>query len=104
MNKLEYIQQKESIEAQIKELRDKLIVLNKQYISDNAEFEIGEKVKVITPEEKGWRAEKTRFAFVKSFGIGYNNEVRPILVKIKKDGTASQYSDYLFSYEIVEKI
>lgn len=107
MTKEEYIQSKKEMKSQIKELQKRVIELNDQYISDNKPFEIGDRVKVTTPARKdfiGESKEKVRIAFVSSFKIDWDDNIKPNLIKMKQDGTPSKHGDYLYNSEIVEKV
>lgn len=44
-----------------------------------------------------------RFAFVKSYSVGYYGSITIDLYKCKKDGTKSSHTDWVRSSEIISK-
>lgn len=114
MKKENYLQQKEAIELRISQEKAKLENLKMRYIQSHSPYEIGQKVKIVTPPHKIYTVgtwvesmseHKERFAYVDGYEIEYGDNVRPILKKAKKDGSKSLQRDYYnesFSYlEIV---
>lgn len=112
MNKEKYFEKKRKLRQEINDLQTQLRSLEETYIESNSEFLVGEKVKVITPEYSFSRADKStgktskkeRFAYVNYNKINYLDNVEPILIKEKKDGTPSKIRDYLGRYDVIEKI
>lgn len=89
MNKEEYLKKKEAIEKEIADLCNKNNELCQEYIDTNMQFPIGSKVKVTMLKNVplGER-EKVVYGIVKGYKISVDDEVRPILGKVNKDGTA----------------
>lgn len=107
MDRLDFIKKKKAYMAIIDNWKFKVRCLEDAYISSNQEFPIGSKVRIITPAhtENIWRQKKympetKRYAFVSGYEI-LCDEVRPILMKAKKDGSKSKIRDYYSSYEEV---
>ncbi len=103
MDKKDYLQNKKETEAKIQAEKEWLAELKREYIESNAEYEIGERVKVVTPPHKyyslgggkeGVTEHKERFAYVDGYEITYEGNVKPILKKEKKDGTLSKQKDH----------
>ena len=89
MKKEEYLKKKEDIEKELVKLYQEQKKLGKEYIDTNMQFPIGSKVRVTFFEnvpigERG----KVVYGIVKRYEIGWNDEVRPVLSKVNKDGTA----------------
>jgi hypothetical protein len=99
---------KQEFNTQMQFLQDELFILNtaKQslmdaYIEANKQFKVGELIEVVTPKvlhrqivegtiiENVRGVEKVNQAFVAGWEISIDNNVVPILYKIKKDGTQS---------------
>ena len=89
MKKEEYLKKKEAIEKKLAKLYQEQKKLDKEYINTNMQFPIGSKVRVTFFEnvqigEHG----KVVYGIVKRYKIGLDGEVRPVLSKVNKDGTA----------------
>lgn len=113
MRKEQYVELKNDLESKIKDLKNTLIKVKEDYLDSYGDFEIGEKVKIITPSrdhrliagaKKVILPKSERFAFVKGFYINFNDDVVPSFSKCKKDGTVSQHSDHAGRSEIIEKL
>lgn len=108
MDKSRFIEIKNYIQSEIDALREELRDAEKEYIESNMQFPIGSKVCVTVPAHTAFSRgrnifieEQKRFAYVLQYEICCN-EVVPVLLKAKKDGSASKIKDYLGSYEKVE--
>ena len=85
MNKQEFIDRSNAIEARINELREAQEVLNAEYVITNQPYQIGQKVKVSYPTRDGGK-EFIAYGFVKGYELSYQ-DVLPVLAKMKADGT-----------------
>lgn len=102
MKKEQFIREKTQIEDKIKSLKIQIEQLKQEYINSNAKFEIGQKVKIITPPHKfytlgnkeGMTQHKERFAYIYGHRVDYKNDVCFMLKKAKIDGTISKHDDY----------
>ena len=111
MDKSYFEIKKKEIQSEIDSWKQELKDLENEYISSNQKFPIGSKVCITTPahtgmvlstREKITFPEKKRYAYVIGYEIRYN-EVVPVLMKAKKDGTISKIRDYTtFEKVIVE--
>jgi hypothetical protein len=88
MIKQEYIELEKEINSKIYNLRESLKIAKEKYIEANKPFNIGDRVMCQS---------KKMFGYVTSFEISYNNEVRPICFKEKKDGTQSQIKMWVWN-------
>ena len=111
MDKSYFETRKKEIQSEIDSWKQKLKDLEDEYISSSQKFPIGSKVCITTPAHTGMvlsTREKVTFPEAKrySYVTGYEiwcNEVVPILMKAKKDGTISKIRDYItFERVIVE--
>ncbi len=97
MTKETYLDKLNYIQAQINELKKEQDNLDQEYIETNAEFKIGEKIEIISEKND----DKPRFAFVSEIKIdSWNLNFEYVLLKCKKDGTASQIRDYYFGSKL----
>lgn len=111
MDKLYFEKRKSEIQSEIDDWKQEKRDLEDEYISSNQQFPIGSKVCITTPEhtgmvlstrEKVFFPEEKRYSYVVGYEIRYN-EVVPILMKAKKDGTISKIRDYVtFERVIIE--
>lgn len=111
MNKSYFETRKTEIQSEIDSWKQELRDLEDEYISSNQKFPIGSKVCITTPAHEGWALstrekitfpERKRYSYVTGYEI-CRNEVVPILMKAKKDGTISKIRDYItFERVIVE--
>lgn len=91
---------------QIVHLKKEINSIREDYIRENKEFEIGEKVVIVIPGFKtnmGSRPERKRFAIICGYGAQDDGKMYYILYKCKKDGTASKHSDQLWHGEKIIK-
>lgn len=103
MNKSYFETRKSEIQSEIDSWRQELKDLEDEYISSNQKFPIGSKVCITTPEHEKYNMfnrkiivpEEKRFAYITGYNI-IANEVVPILMKVKKDGTISKIKDYFY--------
>ena len=111
MDKLYFKSRKTEIQSEIDGWRQELKDLEDEYVSSNQKFPIGSKVCIITPAHTEWSSltlkkisfpEEKRYAYITGYEIR-NNDVVPILMKAKKDGSISKIRDYLtFERVIIE--
>lgn len=90
MTENEYLEEKNIILNQIKDLNDRLKGLNSEYIENNSPFSIGELVSVIDINGTSERG------IVSGYEVTYLNKVEPIVHKIKKDGSKSQHKVWIW--------
>jgi hypothetical protein len=86
--KLEY----ENLKNQISEINLKIIDLEKKYIDANKTLNIGDRV---------YSAKEKQYGYVNEFVLDWNKNIKPKVLKEKKDGTMSMISLYVFSAEDV---
>ena len=72
MNKEEFQTKKNDINSKISKLKSQKIKLEKEYIKSNAKYPIGSKVCITTNESK-------RYAYVKDYRIGINEQMNSII-------------------------
>lgn len=111
MNKSYFETRKTEIQSEIDSWEQELRDLKDEYISSNQKFPIGSKVCITTPAHESWVLgssekitfpERKRYSYVTGYEI-FRNEVVPILMKAKKDGTISKIRDYItFERVIIE--
>ena len=107
MKKSEFLQKKYQLENHISELKSELCSLKKEYIESNINFEIGELIKIVFPEQKNFNRkieERVEFGYVDGFELNYNSQVIPILFKQKNDGSKSKIRLYVGGDCIFSKI
>lgn len=92
MNKEEFQTKKNDIDSKIRELKSQKIQLEKEYIESNMKYPIGSKVCITTNESK-------RYAYVKDYRIDFSDNIEPLFNEVKKDGTMSKMSLYVWSYQ-----
>lgn len=114
MDKSYFKTRKEEIQSKIDSYKKEMEELENEYISSNQKFPIGSKVCLTIPAYKTrllWSnetktiPEEKKFAYVNGYEI-VRNEVVPILMKAKKDGTISKLREYMsfieFTIELAE--
>lgn len=103
MDKLYFKTRKEEIQSKIDSCKKEMKELENEYIASNQKFPIGSKVcltipahtvKLLWGNETKTIPEEKKFAYVTGYEI-VSNEVVPILMKAKKDGTISKLREYL---------
>lgn len=94
MNKDLFTKERNDILTQIRDLRLKETELLENYIRENKQYEIGERVKVTN--SRGI----VSFGYVTNIKVDSRNEIDYSLVKEKKDGTPSKNTLYNFSSKI----
>lgn len=104
MTKEEYISQRKDLEKKIALLEAEKLELNKTYIEANKKFESMDIVEITTPQrevtnlitgEKETLPENKRMGIVVANYIDWENNVVPLVKKMKKDGTMSKNKDYI---------
>lgn len=112
MDKSYFETRKAEIQSEFDSLKQEMRDLEDEYISSNQKFPIGSKVCITTPAHTGWLLhnretvtfpESKRFAYVTGYKIQCN-EVVPILMKAKKDGTISKLRDYISSERMIVEL
>mgnify|MGYP005980375839 CR=1 FL=1 len=111
MDKLYFKTRKEEIQSKIDSCKKEMKELENEYIVSNQKFPIGSKVCLTIPahtERLYWGKEtktipeEKKFAYVTGYEIVID-EVIPILMKAKKDGTISKLREYMsFRQAIIE--
>lgn len=113
MNKSFFETRKTEIQSEIDSWKQEMRDLEDEYISSNQKFPIGSKVCITIPAHTGCFLhnretvtfpEEKRFAYITGYEIQCN-EVVPILMKAKKDGTISKIREYItFKKVIIELV
>ena len=104
MDKKYFLEKETQLKGIIANAKQGLKTLEADYIEANREFDIDEKVVIVTrahevvwkkkgADEKYIEPEKRRFAFVDGFEV-WSGEIKYELRKCKKDGTKSEHRDY----------
>ena len=93
MTKEEFIKEKEFLEDKIKTLKESIKLLTNEYINDNKPFEIGAKIK---------NKQYSDFGIVYGFELHYDNTIKPLAYKVKKDGNPSKHNMYIYKLDQVE--
>lgn len=111
MDKLYFKTRKEEIQSKIDSCKKEMKELENEYIVSNQKFPIGSKVCLTIPahtvqllwsNETKTIPEEKKLAYVTGYEI-VSNEVVPILMKAKKDGTISKLREYVsFKQVIIE--
>lgn len=110
MDKLYFETRKAEIQSKIDSYNKEMKELKNEYISSNQKFPIGSKVCLTIPahtvhlwgNETKTIPEEKKFAYVTGYKI-VSDEVLPILMKAKKDGTISKLREYTsFKQVIIE--
>ena len=84
----EFARRMAEAQARIDKAKKDMRELRKQYIEENAPYKVGDKVKIVTPEDLRWRnEEETVFGFIKSIEVSDDGTFTPELNAVKKDGT-----------------
>lgn len=81
MERMEFIKQIEELEKKQKEIKQEINLLKLKYIEENKSFEIGDRVKT----------KRGEIGIVYNFDLDYKDEVKPLMWKEKKDGSASKF-------------
>jgi len=99
MTKEHYFQEKDDILENIEKLRENLKSLEIKYIEENAPFKIEDLVMVTNGDNNSEKG------IVDGFEVDYYNaDIKPIVKKIKKDGTKSQHKVWLWYNAKITKI
>jgi len=105
MEKQKFVSEQESMRNQIRDLEQRLIYLQRDYISEHSKFTVGDTVMVKTPEcygfthrkgveEKVLCPEEIEYGFVERIKLDSNNDPYPVLIKMKKNGCPSKQRLY----------
>jgi predicted transcriptional regulator len=95
MEKDVFVDKVSILEKQIRELKYEICDLADQYIAESEyvkEFPIGSIVKVVDNDS----GTLVTLGFIEKYEVTSNYNLRPIILKIKKDGTVSKHH-YFFS-------
>lgn len=104
MNKEEFKSKKKILNSNIKELKNEMIKLEKEYIESNVKYPIGSKVCITTPAstytkldnlESVTVPERKQYAYVRDYRINILDDIEPLFGKVKKDGTMSNVNLYV---------
>jgi len=93
MDKQRFLLTKEELERQIADLKNRLNDAKNEYIESNSKFKLLDRV--IVTNGKGQQREVS----VCGFELNYSNDVTIKAKKIKKDGSVSVQSDYIWHSE-----
>lgn len=103
MEKEVFENKQRELNRKIFDLKHELSLLKKQYINEselNKEFPPGTIVKVVNNEDK----DEFFLACVEKYDLSGSNKIKPILLKVKKDGTPSKHHiDFIYFSEHLEK-
>lgn len=94
MTKEEYLKREDALHNKIDEIRDEIKNLRKEYIKENKSFPIGTKVRITNDNYPHLEKE----GIVSDYGVTCSGNVQPIVMKIKKDGTAHPRSRVWISW------
>ena len=97
MTKEEYSNKLTELESQIGQIRAEISELKYKYIQANKMFEKGDKVRVIHGSNP------VLYGFVGDHEIHWDGAVRPVIFKMKKDGTESMQKLFAWTTDIIEK-
>ena len=95
MEKDIFVNKVSALRRQIMDLKHEILDLTDQYIAESEyvkEFPIGSIVKVVDDDS----GTLMTLGFIEKYEVTSNYNLRPIILKIKKDGTASKHH-YFFS-------
>lgn len=93
MTKEEYMAKEADINERIRNLRDELRIAQEEYVRSNSPIPVG--TKVIT--DKGDTGVISRY--ILKWG-----KIRPVVLKIKKDGTISKFEIPFYHFETIQPI
>ena len=103
MEKDVFVDKVSALQKQIRELKYEICDLTDQYIAESEyvkEFPIGSIVKVVDNDSGTLMA----LGFIEKYDVTCNYNLRPIILKIKKDGTVSKHHyDYSMFHDHLEK-
>ncbi len=95
MEKDVFVDKVSALQKQIRELKNEIYDLEDQYITESEyvkEFPIGSIVKVVDNDS----GTLVTLGFIERYEVTSNYNLRPVILKIKKDGTVSKHH-YFFS-------
>ena len=105
MEKEFFLDKKRELRRKIFDLKHQISSLEKQYVSEseiNNNFPIGTIAKVVNNKDR----ESFFLACIEKYEISESGNIKPVLLKVKKDGTPSkhhidflQFSEHLEKYE-----
>jgi hypothetical protein len=98
MSKEEYLLEKTTISENIEKLRKDLKSLEIKYIEESAPFKIDDLVMVSQNDNESEKG------IVDGFEVDYTGDIKPIVKKIKKDGTKSQHKIWVWHSSKISKI
>lgn len=103
MEKDVFVDKVSALQKQIRELKYEIVDLANQYIAESEyvkEFPIGSIVKVVDND----RGTLVTLGFIEKYEVTSNYNLRPVILKIKKDGTVSKHHyDYSMFHDHLEK-
>lgn len=112
MTREEYISQRKELVKKIALLEAEKLELDKAYIEANKKFDHMDIVEITTPAHKVTNLttgqhekipERKRMGIVIGNHIDYEDNVKPTVRKMKKNGTMSSIKDYIMQGEILKK-
>lgn len=103
MEKDVFVDKVSALQKQIRELKYEIYDLEDQYITESEyvkEFPIGSIVKVVDNDS----GTLMTLGFIEKYEVTSNYNIRPIILKIKKDGNVSKHHyDYSMLHDHLEK-
>lgn len=113
MTKEEYLTSMRDLEEIIAGYREQERQLKEQYINENKQFEVNEKVKITTPafrrvipDEEGRKyiKEEARYGFVEDYEVDNQGNIKYILSRMNATGKKSYHRTYYLGLDILEKV
>ena len=113
MTKEEYVASIKELEEIIAKYREQEKQLKNQYIDENKQFEVNEKVKITTPtfrraipDEEGRKyiKEEARYGFVEDYEVDNQGNIKYILARMNATGKKSYHRTYYSGLDILEKV
>lgn len=89
MNKQEFLEKQAVLTEKMIAIKEESLELDRAYILANAEFSVGQKV-CLSEEGKN-----KRFAFIKRVIVDWGGDIDYEVYEAKKDGTPSQFLDFI---------
>lgn len=98
MEKDVFVDKVSVLQEQIRELKYEIDDLKEQYIAESdyvKEFPVGSIVKVVDSDS----GTLVTLGFIEKYEVTSNYNLRPIILKIKKDGTVSKHHYYFSMFQ-----
>ena len=100
MDKKEYLKKYEELTNKMEAIRNELLEVKKEYIASNSKYPIGTKLKISYNDTEHMKnANNVMYGVVVRYEISLgNDEVYPVIAKMKKDGTPHPKARYYVSW------